>query len=186
MTNEIRHNNFYIITGGPGSGKSTLLNALRAKGFDCVDEVARQIIIEQTLMNGDALHTKNQAKFCDLMLSHSIATFDLMTENIKPVFFDRGIPDLLGYCNLTGIATPDHLIQATQRYRYNKTVFITPPWQDIYVHDDERKQSWEEAVSTYQCIKTGYIECGYELVELPKVSVDQRVDFILTNINHES
>lgn len=33
-----------LFTGGPGAGKTTVLTLLRARGFFCVEEVARKII----------------------------------------------------------------------------------------------------------------------------------------------
>ena len=82
------------------------------------------------------------------MLSRSIITFEQVTENANPVFFDRGIPESVGYCRLIKSNIPDYLYKAAQSYRYNQKVFITPPWGDIYQHDKERKQSWEEAVES--------------------------------------
>lgn len=178
----INRNNFYIITGGPGSGKSTLLNALKAQSYQCVDEVARQIIQEQTRIGGDALHTKNQIKFRDLMLQRSIETYNEIDEKTKPVFFDRGIPDLLGYCRLIKCDVPYNLQRDIAMYRYNKVVFIAPPWEEIYQHDEERKQDWEEAVATYQNICEGYIAVDYQLIELPKTPINDRVKFILTHL----
>lgn len=174
--------NFYIITGGPGSGKTTLLNELKARGFLCVEEVARQIIQEQTKIGGDALHTKNQIKFRDLMLSQSIYTYEQVTENNRPVFFDRGIPELVGYCRLIKTDIPDFLVTAVKSFRYNQKVFITPPWKDIYLHDKERKQSWEEAIDTYHHIAESYIESGYQLIEIPKIAVKERADFIVGHV----
>lgn len=177
--NNIHRNNFYIITGGPGSGKSTLLDALKSRGFQCVDEVAREIIQEQKRIDGDAIHTRNQIKFRDLMLARSIATYHAVNEELETVFFDRGIPDLLGYCYLINSDIPDILRRNIAMYRYSKIVFIAPPWEEIYQHDEERKQDWNEAVATYQNIKNGYTDAGYNLVELPKAPVDERVQFIL-------
>lgn len=174
--------NFYIITGGPGSGKSTLLNALKNHGYQCVEEVARQIIQEQTRIGGDALHTGDQIKFRDLMLTESIRTYLDTNEEYKPVFFDRGIPDLLGYCRLIKCDVPTEIRNAIITYRYNTHVFIAPPWEEIYEHDAERKQGWEEAVATYQNICHGYLAAGYDIIELPKSTVDNRIQFILNNI----
>lgn len=181
---KIKNNNFYIITGGPSSGKSTIIDALKKKGFLCVDEVARVIIKEQLENGGDALHTKNQIKFRDLMLSRSIDTYNQVLEREKPIFFDRGIPELIGYCRLINSEVPDSMRLATNLYRYNKKVFTMPPWEEIYVHDEERKQSWKEAVRTYQVIADAYRESGYELIEVPKATIEERITYILTHLEN--
>lgn len=175
-------NNFYIITGGPGSGKTTILNELKNKGYLCVDEVARQIIQEQNSVSGDAVHGKNQIKFLDLMFRRSIDTFKQVQEANMPVFFDRGIPELIGYCHLIKADIPDELLQAVQTYRYNQRVYIMPPWREIYQTDTERMQTWEEAVETYRLIASAYQEAGYLLVEVPKVSTAERIKFIEIDI----
>lgn len=181
----MQKNNFYIITGGPGSGKTTIIDALNAQGYPCVKEVGRQIIQEQIKIEGDALHWKNQIKFCDLMLSRSIYTFEHIEEEKKAVFFDRGIPELMAYCRLIKAPIPDYLINATRLFRYNEKVFITPPWEEIYQNDHERKQSWEEAVETYHKVADAYVETGYQLIEIPKCAPSERTEFILQQISNE-
>lgn len=175
----VERKNFYIITGGPGSGKTTIIEALKKQGFQVVAEVARRIIQEQIKIKGDALHSHNQIKFRDLMLSRSIYTFEEVTEKKCPVFFDRGIPELVGYSHLIKNVVPEYLYNAVRLYRYNKKVFIMPPWKDIYQHDQERKQTWEEAVDTYHKIADSYMEAGYELIEIPIGLLSERIDFIL-------
>jgi predicted ATPase len=177
----IENENFYILTGGPGSGKTSILEVLK-KEFQCIDEVARQIIQEQVKIDGDAVHWKDQRKFLDLMLSLSIFTYEQVNEKNKPVFFDRGIPELIGYCHLIHHPVPPYLVNAAKIYRYNKKVFITPPWQEIYQNDEERKQDWREAVETYDRIADAYSNAGYKLLEIPKAPITKRVEFILEQI----
>jgi predicted ATPase len=43
---------------------------------------------------------KNPQLFFDLMLSRAVADFRRMVGTPGPVFFDRGIPDLVGYAEL--------------------------------------------------------------------------------------
>lgn len=172
-------NNFYVITGGPGSGKTAIIEALQGRGFLTVNEAARQIIQEQVRIGGDALHWKNQVKFRDLMLSRSIYTFEQCTEHERSVFFDRGIPELVGYCHVIKSEAPDYLCNAVRLFRYNSKVFITPPWQEIYQQDKERKQTWQEAIDVYPAVADSYIEAGYQLVEVPKGPLAARVEFVL-------
>lgn len=178
--------NFYIITGGPGSGKTTIIEALKERGILCIDEVGRQIIQEQVRIDGDALHSKNQIKFRDLMLSRSIYLYEQVTEKESPIFFDRGIPELIGYCSLIKADIPDYIRNASRLYRYNQKVFITPPWKEIYQHDIERKQTWEEAVETYHFVADSYLEEGYQLIEIPQGTVSDRVNFILKHIDKQA
>jgi len=174
--------NFHVLTGGPGSGKSALIAALRGEGHTVVEESAREIIQAQLAIGGNAVHWGNRRLFAELMLSHAIADYMRLAEAAGPVFFDRGVTDLLGYCRLTGMAVPAHFRRAAEIYRVNASIFVAPPWEAIYRNDVERKQDFAEAVATYEAVVAGYREAGYDLVELPRASVSERVAFVLDGI----
>lgn len=74
---------------------------------------------------------------------------------------------------------PRDLAQLTETIVYHKTVFILPPWKEIYITDAERKQNWEQAVETYEQMRMTYTKFGYELVVVPKDTVEKRCQFIL-------
>ena len=177
-------NDFIIITGGPGAGKTTLLDELQKNNHKYVPEVARKIIQTQISSNGDALPWGNVTNYRDLMLDQSIESYisALSNPSDQPLFFDRGIPDVLAYSHLIKIPTSEKIETAVKRYRYNKRVFILPPWKDIYKTDDERKQNFEEAAETYKVMFRTYEKLEYELIEVPKIGVKQRASFILKNI----
>ena len=174
--------NTFIITGGPGTGKTTLIEELKQKGYNCVDEVARQIIKEQVLNNGDALPWKDQEKYTFLMLERSVDTFLKNKNNSSVTFFDRGIPDTLAYAHIIQLEISAELTEAVRKYRYNSIVFILPSWEEIYKTDSERKQTFAESIEVYNTLKRTYQDCGYQLVEVPKLKVKERVDFILSVI----
>lgn len=174
--------NFFVITGGPGAGKTTLVEALQARGFRCIEEAGRQILHEQARIGGNATHDGDRITYCELMLSRSIQNYELAMEENEPVFFDRGIPGLIGYCHLIGAEVPAHIEKAAALYRYNRRIFMAPPWEEIYVHDAERRQDFQEAVATYDAIRRAYVKADYEPVDLPKASAEERVDYVLTKL----
>jgi len=176
------HERFYIVTGGPGSGKTSLLEALRSRGYTCTVEAGRGIIQDQVSIAGRALPWDDRSLFAELMLSWEMRSYRMIQETTGPVFFDRGVPDVLGYLRLTAVPVPDHIKNAAQKFRYNQTVFITPPWREIFQQDRERKQDFDQAIRTYDALAATYKALDYKLVEIPRIPVEQRARFILDHL----
>jgi predicted ATPase len=176
-------NNLHIITGGPGSGKSTLIEALAAEGFRCMPEAGRAIIQDQVTIGGDALPWANREAFAALMLGWEMRSYREAAGTLAPVFFDRGIPDVVGYLRVCQLPVPDHVLRAAELRRYNPRVFIAPHWPAIFDQDAERKQSAIEAEATYREMAETYAALGYELLTLPLAPVAERVAFVRAHID---
>jgi predicted ATPase len=174
--------NFIIITGGPGGGKTTLIEALARLGHGRTIEAGRFIIQAQVAIGGKALHWDDQALFAELMLMHEIRNYEEARMHEGLTFFDRGVPELVGYLPMVGRPSRPHFVRAAELYQYNRLVFATPPWREIFANDSERKQDFDEAVASYErCVET-YRAAGYEIAELPKASVEARVGFVLERV----
>ncbi|MGV3762678.1 AAA family ATPase [Parapedobacter sp.] len=173
-------NKLYVITGGPGVGKTTLLNALSTDGIATVPEVARAIIKQQLATGGDALPWKNKERYTDLMLAASIQDYRRVVEEQtqRTHLFDRSVIDAVCYAGMIGYSISPSVMRAVSTCQYHPTVFILPPWQEIYETDTERKQTWEEAVYTYQQLKLVYARYGYETTDVPIGSIEKRKRFI--------
>lgn len=180
----MKNQKLYIITGGPGVGKTLLLNELSRQGCKTVPEDARQIIREQMKINGEGLPWKNKALYSHLMLHASVETYKRVINepSSKIVFFDRGILDTICYMQMENIPISDGLRIAVSLRPYQTKVFILPPWEEIYKTDNERKQTWEEAVFTFEKMKETYLKFGYNIIEVPKCSVEERAKFVLDSI----
>ncbi len=100
----------------------------------------------------------------------------------RPVLFDRGIPDIMGYLRLINLPVPPHIEKAAHTFHYHPRVFMAPPWPEIFTQDKERKQNFKEAVATYDSIAAVYSELGYELFILPMAPIEKRVQFVLANL----
>jgi predicted ATPase len=174
---------FFVITGATGSGKTALIQELKKRGYRCVEEVARHIIQEQLKADGDAVPWKNIQKFKKLMLARFITIYaQVMEESHEITFFDRDVLDLIAYDRLTQTSSSKELQMAVRDLRFNNKVFVIPPWKEIYHTDMERKQTYEEAVRGYENIVKVYTEYGRELIEVPKITVQERADFVIDRV----
>lgn len=170
----------YIITGGPGSGKSTLLQALERVKFTCYEETSRQVIREEVLLRSECLPWKNLACFGQKVLQRMEEQLILQAEQQSAVaFFDRGIPDIIAYLKFGGMPVEEIYMQVLKKYTYHSKVFLLPPWEEIYLNDPERWQTFEEAKELYAYIKSTYLSLGFNLLVLPKAPVAERVAFVL-------
>ncbi len=171
-----------VITGGPGTGKSTLIDELLKRNYHCMPEISRNIT-EMARRNGiEQLFLKNPMLFSEMLLEareNQYKIADAMES--KLVFFDRGIPDVHAYMNYISIDYPPIYIEKSIKYKYN-IIFITPPWQEIYITDSERYENFEQSLAIFNHLRKTYEKLGYHLIEVPVGTIEFRTDFILDTI----
>lgn len=171
--------NYIVISGCSGGGKSALITELAGRGYSVVFEPGRQIVKEQTAIGGDALPWIDLQKFLDLALSRYLFQYNSQKERVEFVFFDRGIVDALQI----DLSQPKYFENAAKTFRYHKLIFLVPPWKEIFASDTERKHNFESAKKEFDEILIKYKNLGYETVLVPKLSVQERADFILEKLH---
>lgn len=169
-------------TGGPGSGKTTLIDHLARGGLACMPEAGRAIIRDQSAIGGPALPSADRAAFAQGMLTWELRSWHEAGRLGGPVLFDRGLPDIVGYLRLCGLAVPAHVERAARLFRYHGTVFVAPPWEAIYETDAERAQDFAEAAATHREVTQAWREFGYQTVSLPLASIPERAAFVRTRL----
>jgi predicted ATPase len=170
-----------VITGGGGSGKSSLIEYFIAHGFYAMPEVAREQIRISLENKSRALPWDDIQAFSENVQAQMLKDFNAFPE-ANYAFYDRCLLDVLSYLVLDKRPSYASLNQAIENYRYFEHVFILPPWQEIFTKDDERMEDFEETIKAYDVIKKTYEAHGYQVVELPKTSVEARVEFILNHL----
>jgi predicted ATPase len=73
-----------------------------------------------------------------------------------------------------------NLIADCKKIIYANIVFYTPIWEKIYIKDTERKEDIISAIKIEEILLSCYKSFGYTLIEIPKLAITQRVDFILS------
>lgn len=171
-----------VMTGAMGSGKSTVLALLKAKGFMTVDEPARPILAEQRSIEDEGVPEKNPKLFTQLLLSRAIYQYKMMQQNDGIVIYDRGIPDNIAYADIFDLHYPP-AHHASKLFRYEKNVFIFPAWEEIYSTDDERKMTFLQAKEFGDHVRKIYENNGYTMIDIPCISPEERVRFIIENMD---
>ena len=171
----------YIITGAPGTGKTTIINALKKEGYSCDKEISRELIAEQLAIGGNILPWKDQISFENQIANRRYKQYLDSPENCI-CFFDRSSIDCIAYLNSNKLKATSQIIEIIKNCTFNETAFYTPIWEEIYVTDTERKENIEQAKKIEKELIKCYQSFGYTVIEIPKTTLDKRINFILSQI----
>lgn len=170
-----------VITGGPGTGKTTLLKLLEKKGFPCHSEVSRRIIKEQLALDSKLVPWDDLINFSHLVNEGQIEQHKNIQEGICN-FYDRGVPDVLAYLRKDNI-NEENLEKSATVFRYHPSVFILPPWPEIYGTDNERREDLNAMIEINNKLVEVYKDFGYSVIVLPKVSPEKRLELIFAELD---
>mgnify|MGYP003706422489 CR=1 FL=1 len=172
------------LIGGPGTGKTTLINALSSKGYKCMQEISRQITLEAQVKGIEQLFLEDPLLFSKQLLFGRQKQFleaDSLDEEV--VFFDRGLPDVVAYLEYLKCSYPKSFKTICSQHSYDK-VFILKPWKAIYEQDNERYETFEQALVLHDFLVKTYTHYGYSIIDTPNATVEERIGFILNHLNH--
>ena len=169
---------WYVLTGGPCAGKTTLIFELEKRGYSVVPEPAR-LIIDRRLASGESIEkivTDPDWLPSVVRLARSQAE---ETPTDQTYFFDRAIPDSLAYYQLNKKEIDDEFRAALASVRYKKVFLL-----DLidFVNDEARSETPEQAMILHGLIRDGYVDQGYEIIEVPVLPVPERADFVLARL----
>ncbi|WP_299504790.1 AAA family ATPase [uncultured Roseobacter sp.] len=175
-------NRFVLITGCSGGGKTTLLKALEGRGYATVAEPGRRILAEEREGTGRALPWVDGAAFAKRAVEVARSDLAVMGNQKGLVFFDRGVVDAaVALDHATGL--PYRQTLGAHRH-YDSTVFLAPPWPEIFSQDDDRRHDLTAAKEEFQRLEAALEALGYDTCLLPKVPVAERVECVLSRLKH--
>ncbi len=167
--------NWYIITGGPCSGKTKIIEYLSFLGYSVIPEIAR-ILIDVETSKGKSVE---EVRYNELEFQKKVLDMKIKVENRIPceqiTFFDRGIPDTIAYDQMYGVNT-DGAICFSQKREY-KGVFLLK--QVLFQTDYARTEDQKFADGISKSLHKVYSDLGYNVVDVPIMPIDERVQYIL-------
>lgn len=171
--------NWYVITGGPSSGKTTVVNKLRDAGYKTLVEDARHYIDLQRAKGRTVEELeKNRRKFQRAVLKVQIAAEKLLSPE-EIVFLDRAIPDTRAYCRFLNIPEDAKLGELLQTVSYRKIFILDllPLVKDYARREDESAQK-----EIHRLLIEVYSSLPFPIVYVPVLPIEERVEYILTNL----
>ncbi len=165
------HDRLFVISGCSGGGKSTLIAELARRGHAVVAEPGRRIIAD-----GGPTPWEDLPAFLHHAVDMAIADHAAALARGTLAFFDRGLVDAV--LALERLGGADTLRARCRQTRYAATVFLAPPWPEIYVVDADRRHGMTSAITEYEHLARGYPELGYRVVALPRLAPGARADFV--------
>jgi len=166
-----------ILTGGPGVGKTTVLRELALLGYAVVDESARAIIRER--LAAGLPPRPEPVVFASEILRRDMAKYNQTPEGKAWTFFDRSPLEALGMLHEAAPMPPSELAALTGDLHFHRSVFVLPPWPDIYRQDGERDHSVRHCFAVHESIVSLYARWGYQLHELPCLPPAERARHVL-------
>ncbi len=166
-----------ILSGAPGTGKTSVLNALKSLGYICMDESFREFVQEDNLEKTSQNYKESPLYFSRLLFESRKKQYHNY-QNAKITFYDRSLIDILAYLSVDGLPIPEEWESFIKEHYYNKTILYFPFWEEIYQTDQERLENIDLAKEIDLELRKTYLNLGYEILEIPKLSIPNRVQFI--------
>ncbi|MGX1930464.1 AAA family ATPase [Flagellimonas sp. 2504JD4-2] len=179
-----------VITGAPGTGKTSIVNGLEGKGFQCFHEIIRDMTSKakkegnpENMVSNPLVFVDDALQFNKDLLYGRAAHFKESLNSVAPInIFDRGIPDVLAYMDFFDQEYGPEFITACENHKYD-AIFIAPPWKEIYISDNERLETFDEAQKIHDALMHTYTQFGYNPIIIPKKPIPDRVSFVLETLN---
>lgn len=174
----MQQTHWHVITGAPCSGKTAVICELERRGYPVVHEAARAYIHEELQKGKTMAQIKGDILAFERHILYQKIEIEQSLSKDATIFLDRAIPDSIGYYLLEGL-NPDDPIQKSRRWRYKNIFFFERITFEI---DTVRSEDDEIAAALDGLLKKSYQMLGYEIISVPLMTVENRVDFILKHL----
>jgi predicted ATPase len=164
------------ITGAPATGKTTLSAALESLGYPVFHEQAREIIQQSLDQGTDILPWKDLNAFTEVVWQLRNQQYSNAVLG-KINFYDRTNLDAYAYLIKGETQLTKKWSEELEQTHFD-AVFFLPVWPEIHSLDKQRMETLEDCIEVDGYLKQAYREKGYDLIEVPMLSVEERVAFI--------
>jgi len=168
-----------VFTGGLSVGKTTTLEILKTRGYNVLFEVSAGLIAEHQDVHGINSFPLDRDAFQDTCVAKQLEAEENLQGDL--VFLDRCIVDEIPFYINDGRNVPNDLWELARHHRYSM-VFCFEELEQ-YEQAAHRPQSPEVAQRIQTILPAVFEYLDYNLIQVPAMSTEERVDFILGHCN---
>jgi predicted ATPase len=153
------------------------LAELARRGYATVSESAREVISERVARGLPP--RPEPEEFAREIFRRDLEKYNQVKDKAGTVFFDRSAVEALGMVNEARTMPEDLLSSQLEALRFYKTVFLLPPWPEIYRTDNERDHSFGHVGRVHGQVVRWYRRCGYSINEVLCAPIEARAEHVL-------
>ena len=172
-----------VLTGAPGTGKSSTVNELAKLGYSIMPEVSREYWDKTGYGSGGSDPWRNLISFSKAIWKLRVKQYNEANNLTGSIFYDRSVIDVLAYIDAGNKEINE--VMDPKLYPYHEKVFIFPPWKDIYSQDDGRWEPFSTCQLVHDSVMKAYTDLGYQIIEVPRSSIEDRAKFIIDIIDDD-
>jgi predicted ATPase len=170
----------YVLTGELVTGKTELAKTLGARGYNYYPELEKSVLNDSFNV---AAARKDPVRYSKDWFSKKLDQYELAAKEGGVCFFDRSIFDPLSVFLFLGLDIPDDLKERVSDVKYSSVFFVEQIPMEWHGGVWPRKiLSKDESRRFGGVLKDFYKKNGYDVVSVAPMSVDERADFILSQI----
>jgi predicted ATPase len=174
----MRKTEWVVITGAPCSGKSSVISNLELRGYPVVHETARAYINELLKSGKNLQEIKADMLTLERAILHRKLAIEATLSDNEIIFLDRALPDSIAYFKSAGL-NPSEPLEKSRNIRYRKIFHFQ---RLLFENDHVRAENDRMAENLDRLLKQSYEMLGYPVVDVPVLTVEQRIDFILERL----
>ncbi len=167
--------NWHVITGAPCSGKTAVICGLEQLGYRIVHEFARAYIDEELQKGKSISRIKSDILSFESHILYKKIEIESRLPKNELIFFDRAVPDSIGYYILEGL-NPDEPIIKSKQTKYKEIFFFE---RLSFEKDEVRSEDDLIAARLDRLLKESYQMLGYDIIPVPLMPVEERIQFII-------
>lgn len=175
-----------VISGGPCSGKTEVISELRRRGYYVIQEAALYLIQQEEVRGGNIFPWTSPEEFQKKVYTLQKEWEDNIPLFLETVYLDRGLVDCIAYYQIYNLPVPPESEYLIKKADYNQVYYLELLPEGYWGKTSSgkpRQMRYERGVEIHKTIRDFYLRYCIDLIDIPFIPTNQRVDWIESSSN---